>query len=74
MYEHKASVLKDGQITHVSRSFKNDGHSHKHMQFSVLEWCAPKFESDSTSKRRRIQLCWIFELHPLALIGINQFV
>ena len=50
MYEHKASVLKDGQITPVSRHFKIDGHSHKHMQFSVLEWCTPKFDSDSTSK------------------------
>ena len=74
MYEHKASVLKDGQITPVSRHFKNDGHSHRHVQFSVLEWCTPKFDSDSTSKRRRIELCWIFKLHPLAPIGINQFV
>ena len=55
-YEHKTSVLKDGQITPVSRHFKNDGHSHRHMQFSVLEWCTPKFDSDSTSKRRRIEL------------------
>ena len=57
MYEHKASVLKDGPITPVSRHFKNDGHSHKHMQFSVLEWCTPKFESDNTNtRRRRIEL------------------
>ena len=74
MYEHRSSVLKDGLSTPVSCHFKNDGHSHKHMQFSVLEWCTPKVESDSTSKRRRIELCWIFKLHSLAPIGINQFV
>ena len=74
MYEHKSSVIKDGQITPASRHFKNDGHSHKHMQFSVLEWCTPKFESDSTSKRRCIELCWIFKLQSRAPIGINQFV
>ena len=74
MYEHKSSVLKDGLSTPVSRHFKNDGHSHKHMQFSVLECCTPKFESDSTSKRRRTELCWIFKLHSLAPTGINPFV
>ena len=52
MYEHKSSAQKEGQCTPVSRDFKNNGHSHKHMQFSVLEWCTPKFESESTSKRR----------------------
>ena len=63
-----------GQIKPVSHHFKNDRHSHKHMQFSMLEGCIPKFESDSTSERRRIELCWIFKLHSLALIGINQLV
>ena len=71
MYEHKSSVQKEGP---VSRHFKNDGHNHKHMQFSVLEWCTPKFESESTSKRRHIELYWIFKWHSLAQIGINQFV
>ena len=52
MYEHKSSVSKDGKKpTPVSRHFSSDGHSQKHMQFSVLEWCTPKFESDSTSIR-----------------------
>ena len=75
MYEHKSSVSKDGKKpTPVSRHFSSDGHSQKHMQFSVLEWCTPKFESDSTSIRRHIELCWIFELHSLSPIGINQFV
>ena len=75
MYEHKSSVSKDSKkSTPVSRHFSSDGHSQKHMQFSVLEWCTPKFESDNTSKRRRIELCWIFKLHSLSPIGINQFV
>ena len=39
MYEHKSSVIKDGQITPASHHFKNDGHSHKCMQFSVLSCC-----------------------------------
>ena len=73
MYEHKATVLKDGQETPVSRHFKSEGHNHKHMQFTLLEWCTPKFEMCMTSKRRR-ELSWIFKLHSLASIGINQFV
>ena len=74
MYEHKASAQKDGQPTPISRHFKSDGHSHKHMQFSVLEWCTPKSEATNTSRRRRTELSWIFRLHSLAPIGINQFV
>ena len=62
------------QYTPVSRHFTSDGHNHKNMQFSVLEWCTPKFEASNTSKRRRIELSWIFKLHSLAPIGINQFV
>ena len=74
IYEHKASAQKDGQSTPVSCHFKNDAHSHRHMQFSLLEWCTPKFEASMTAKRRRIELSWIFRLHFLAPIGINQFV
>ena len=74
MYEHKASVQKDGQPTPVSCHFNNDGHSHKHMQFTVLEWCTPKFDTSMTANRRRIELSWIFKLHSLAPIGMNQFV
>ena len=50
MYEHKASVQKDGQITSVSHHFKSEGHSHKDMKFSVLEWCTPKFEESNTAQ------------------------
>ena len=41
MYEYKFSVQK-GQITPVSRHFKSEGHNHKYMLFSVLDWCTPK--------------------------------
>ena len=50
MYEHKATVQKDGQLTPVSCHFKSDGHSHKHMQFTVEEWCTLKFEESDTFK------------------------
>ena len=50
MYEHKASARKDGQITPVSRHFKREGHNHKDMVFSVLEWCTSKFESTNTAR------------------------
>ena len=50
MYEHKATVLKDGQETPVSRHFKSEGHNHKHMQLTLLEWCTPNFELSMTSK------------------------
>ena len=74
MYEHKASVQRDGQITPVSRHFKSEGHTHNDMKFSVLEWCTPKFEVSNTARCRRLELSWIFKLHCLAPIGINQFV
>ena len=57
MYEHRHSVQKADKIdTPVSRHFTSEGHNHKNMQFSVLEWCTPKFEASNTSKRRRIEL------------------
>ena len=74
MYEHKASVQKDGQITSVSRNCKSDGHNHKDTKFSVLEWCTPKFDASNTARHRRLELSWIFKLHTLTPIGINQFV
>ena len=74
MYEHKFSVQNDGQVTPVSCHVKSEGHNHRDMLFSVLEWCTPRFEHTSTSRRRRLELAWIFKLHCLAPIGINQFV
>ena len=50
MYDHKATVQKDGQETPVSRHFKSEGHNQKQMQFTLLEWCTPKFETFMTFK------------------------
>ena len=72
MYEHRVSAQKDGQINPVSRHFKSDGQSHKDMKFSVLEWCTPKFEASNAARRRRLELSYMFKLHCLAPIGINQ--
>ena len=74
--EHKLSVkrLKENRSTPVSRHFTSDNHSHHHMMFSVIEWCTPKFEQSATSKRRRVEMYWIFKLHCLSPLGINQFV
>ena len=74
IYEYKASVQKDEQITPVSCHFKHDGHYHRHMQFSVLEWCIPQCEASNTARCRRTELSGIFKLHSLVPIGINQFV
>ena len=74
MYKHKFSVQKEGQITLVYRHFKSEGHNHKDMMFSVIEWGTPQFEPTCTSKHRRLELTWIFKLHSLSPIGINQFV
>ena len=74
MYKHKASAQKDGQATPVSRHFKNDGHNHGRMQFSVIEWCTLKFDPSNTARGRRTELSWIFKIHSLDPIGINQFV
>ena len=73
IYEHKFSVQK-GQITPVFRHFKSEGHNHKDMLFSALEWCTSKFEYTCTSRCRRLEFAWIFKLHSLTPIGINQFV
>ena len=54
MYGHKSSVQIDGLITPVSRHFKSEGHNHRYMVFSVLEWCTPKFEHTCTSRHRSL--------------------
>ena len=74
MYEHKFSVKKDGQVTPVYCHFKSEGHNHRDMLFSWLQWCTPKFENTSISRCRRLELAWIFKLHCLTPTGINQFV
>ena len=45
MYEHRHSVLnpKPNKSTPVSGHFTSDKHKIVNMEFSVLEWCTPKF-------------------------------
>ena len=68
--QHKKMVLSPLYLD----TLKSEGHNHTHMIFSVLVWCTPKFDSSSTVRRRRLELSWIFKLHSLTPIGINQFV
>ena len=55
IYEHKLSVnkLKDSRMTPVSKLFTEKGHSVKDMQYSILEWYTPKYNTPSTVHRRR---------------------
>ena len=43
-YEHIQNVCSpsENRQTPVCEHFNSDAHSHRHMQFSVLEWCAMK--------------------------------
>ena len=68
-YEHRNSVLKPklSRSTPVSRHFTSDNHrvstwsstfhlrqsQSLYMEFSVLEWCTPKFGPNETGLRRR---------------------
>ena len=47
IYEHKLSVTKpkESRTTPVSKHFLGKGHSVKDMQFSILEWCSPKYNT-----------------------------
>ena len=75
IYEYKLSVNKpkDSRVTLVSKHFTGKGHPAKDMQFSILEWYTPKYNTPSTAQRRHEQwLMWnIGAIHP---IGINQFI
>ena len=76
IYEHRNSVLnsKPNRCTPVSRHFTQTNHKATHMEFSVLEWCTPKFGFNETGLRRRHEVFWIFKLQSLVPLGINQHV
>ena len=76
IYEHRNSVLnpKLSRCTPVSRHFTQQNHKTSHMEFSVLVCGTPKFGFNETGLRRRHELSWIFKLHWLAPLGINQHV
>ena len=74
--EHRNSLTKPKpeRNTTVSRHFTKDNHRVSRMEFSVLEWGTSKFEFIETGLRRHHVLSWIFKLHTLTSLGINQHV
>ena len=76
IYEHRNSVLnpKPSRCTPVSIHFTQQNHKASHMEISALEWCKSKFGFNETGLIRRHELSWIFKLHSLAPLGINQHV
>ena len=71
------------ECTSINSQYKKKDRSHqypvtlkvKDITIKICsQWCKPRFEPTCTSKRRRLELTWIFKLHSLSPIGINQFV
>ena len=76
IYEHKLSVTKpkNSKITPVSKHFTGKGHSVRNMQFSVLEWCSPKYNTPKQVHRRRREQWWMWNIGAIHPVGINQFI
>ena len=76
IYEHRLSVNKpkDNRVTPVSKHFTGTNHSIKDMQFSILEWCTPKYNTPSTAHRRRREQWWMWNIGAVHPTGINQFI
>ena len=74
IYEHKLSVSKDSRITPVSKHFTEQGHSVRNMQFSILEWCSPKYNTPKQVHRKRHEQWWMWNIGAIHPIGINQFI
>ena len=76
IYEHKLSVQKpkDSRITPVSKHFTGKGHSVRNMQFTILEWCTPKYKTPTQAHRRRREQWWMWNIGAVYPIGINQFI
>ena len=76
IYEHRLSVNKpkDNRVTPVSKHFTGKSHSIKDMQFSILEWCTPKYNTPSTAHRRRREQWWMWNIGAVHPTGINQFI
>ena len=75
IYEHKLSVKKpkDNRVTPVSKHFTGTGYSIKDMQFTILEWCTPKYRTPKQAHRRRHEQWWMWNIGAVHPIGINQF-
>ena len=76
MYEHQLSVNKpkDSRTTPVSKHFTGKNHSAKDLNFSILEWCTPKYKAPSIVHRRRREQWWMWNIGAIHPIGINQFI
>ena len=76
IYEHKLSVKKpkDNRVTPVSKHFTGTGHSIKDMQFTILEWCTPKYRTPKQAHMRRHEQWWMWNIGAVHPIGINQFI
>ena len=76
IYEHKLSVKKpkDNRVTPVSKHFTGTGHSIRDMQFTILEWCTPKYRTPKQAHRRRREQWWMWNIGAVHPIGINQFI
>ena len=66
------SKSKDCRIIPVSKHFNETGHPLRDMQFSLLEWCSLKYNTDKSDHRKMVEkwcMCNVGAIHP---IGINQ--
>ena len=76
MYEHHRSVQKFNAInsTPVSKHFTQPKHSVRNMEFSIVQWMGEKNSPDSSTKRKRKELFYIWAFPTLHPMGINIFV
>ena len=76
MYEHYRSVQKfnDLNSTPVSRHFTQPKHSVRNMEFSIVQWMGEENNPDSSTKRKRQELFYIWAFPTLHPTGINIFV
>ena len=76
MYEHYRCVQKfnDLNSTPVSRHFTQLKHSVRNMEFSIVQWMGEENNPNSSSKRKRQELFYIWAFPTLHPTGINIFV
>ena len=76
MYEHYRSVQKFNALnsTSVSRHFTQPKLSVKNMEFSIVQWMGGDNNPDSSTKRKRQELFYIWAFPTLHPMGINIFV
>ena len=65
---------KDFRIPPVSRHFSGKSHSDRNMQFPILEWCSPKYDTPKQVHSRRREQWWMWNNGAVHPIDINQFI